>query len=128
MDYIIWIVLRWQVAKKPYVIYYPSHNLNDAHVNCSVIKSEYLATIFAFEMCRSYFVGYISLFSLIMLPISIFSKKDDKPRIVKTIHLWDFDIKIRDMNGFENAIYDHLSQIVFAKELELPSYKCFLDE
>jgi len=56
-NYAIGIVLGQRVNKKPRVIYYISHTLNDAQLNYTVTKKEFLALIFDFEKFRPYLIG-----------------------------------------------------------------------
>jgi len=48
-DYAIGVILRQQIDKKPYIIYYASHTLNDTQLNYTVIEKEFLAMIFGFK-------------------------------------------------------------------------------
>jgi len=46
-------VLGQCINKKPHVIYYASHTLNDAQLNYTVIEKEFLTVVFGFEKFRS---------------------------------------------------------------------------
>ena len=48
-DYTVGVVLGQCIDKKPHVIYYASHTINDAYMNYTVIKKEFLTVIFAIE-------------------------------------------------------------------------------
>jgi len=48
-DYAVGVVLGQCIDKKPHVIYYASHTLNDAQLNYTVIEKEFLVVIFDFE-------------------------------------------------------------------------------
>jgi len=48
-NYAIGVVLGQRIDRKPHVIYYASHRLNDAHLNCTITEKEFLAVIFDFE-------------------------------------------------------------------------------
>ena len=129
-DYTVGVVLGQRVDKKPHVIYYASHTLNDAQLNYTVIENEFLAMIFGFEKFRSYLIGsyvivYIDYFALKHL----LSKKDAKPRLVRQILLLqEFDFEIRDKKASKNLVVDHLSRISGSKELESQISECFPDE
>ena len=82
-DYVVGVVLGQRVDKKPHVIYYTSHALNDAQLNYTVTEKEFLAVIFALKKFRAYLIGshvivYTDHSALKHLP----SKKDAKPRLV----------------------------------------------
>ena len=47
-DYTVRVVLGQCVNKKPYVIYYASHTLNDAQLTYTITEKEFLAVIFGF--------------------------------------------------------------------------------
>ena len=55
-DYTVGVVLGQRVDKKPHVIYYASHTLNDAQLNYTVSEKEFLAVIFGFEKFRPYMI------------------------------------------------------------------------
>ena len=87
-DYAVGIVIGQRVDKKPHVIYYASHTLNDAQLNYTVTEKEFLAVIFALVKFRAYLIGshmivYTDHFALKHL----LSKKDAKPRLVRWILL-----------------------------------------
>jgi len=87
-DYAVGVVLGQRVDKKPYVIYYASHILNNAQLNYTATEKEFLAVIFGFEKFRPYLIGphviaYIDHYTLKHL----LSKKDAKPRLVRWIFL-----------------------------------------
>src|SRR4051812_24138967 len=56
-DYSLGAVLRQRVEKKLYVIYYASRTMNEAQINNTMTKKEFLAIIFALEKFRSYLIG-----------------------------------------------------------------------
>ena len=48
----------------------------------------------------------------------LLSKKDAKPRLVRWILLvQEFNCEFRDKKGSENLVADHLSRIVYSREL-----------
>ncbi|PKA49408.1 hypothetical protein AXF42_Ash016597 [Apostasia shenzhenica] len=87
-DYALGAILGQKIDKRPHVIHYASHTLNEAQLNYTVIEKEFLAVVFAFEKFRSYLLGsqvivYIDHSTLKYL----LSKKDAKPRLLRWILL-----------------------------------------
>jgi hypothetical protein len=65
------------------------------------MEKELLAVVFAIEKFRSYLVGALKY---------LLMKKDAKPCLIRLIVLLqEFDLEIRDKNGVENSVVDHLS-------------------
>ena len=129
-DYAIGIVLGHRVDKKPYVIYYASHTLNDAQLNYTVTEKEFFAVIFGFKKCRPYLIrSHMIIYTDHCAFKHLLSKKDAKPRLVRWIlPLQEFDCEIRDKKGYENLIADHLSRIPHDQESESSIFECFPDE
>jgi hypothetical protein len=51
----------------------------------------------------------------------LLTKKDAKPRLIRWILLLqEFDFKIKDKNGVQNLVADHLSRINITNMQELP--------
>jgi len=48
-NFAVGVVLGQCVDKKPHVIYYANHTLNDVQLNYSVIEKEFLVIIFGYE-------------------------------------------------------------------------------
>jgi len=129
-DYAIRVVLGQHVYKKPHVIYYASHTLNDAQLNYTVAKKEFLVVIIGFEKFRSYLIGsHVIVYTDHYALKYLFSKKDAKPTLVRWIlFLQEFDCEIRDKKGSENLVANHLSRILYDRESESSISECFPDE
>ena len=50
-------VLGQREGGKPYVVYYVSKALNEAHRNYTTTEKELLAVVYAFDKFRAYLVG-----------------------------------------------------------------------
>ena len=92
-------------------IYYASRTLNDAQLNYTTTEKEPLAVVFAFEKFRSYLIlSKVVVFTDHSALRYLFSKQDAKPRLIRWILLLqEFDVEIKDKNGIENLVADHLS-------------------
>jgi hypothetical protein len=121
-DYVVGAVLSQSEDKKHYTISYASKTLTGSQLNYAITEKELLAMVFAIEKFRSYLVGakiivYTDHASLKYL----LTKKDAKPRLIQWILLLqEFDMEIRDKNGVENSVADHLSRLQFEESVELP--------
>jgi hypothetical protein len=130
-DYAVGAVLGQRIEKLPHVIYYASKTLNDAQLNYSTTEKELLAVVFALDKFRSYLLGSkIIIFSDHAALKYLFSKKDDKSRLIRWILLLqEFDIEIRDKKGTENVVVDHLSRLTLDyTEDAIPISETFPDE
>ena len=113
-NYVVEIVLGQQINKKPHVICYASPTLNDTQMNYTVTEKEFLTMVFAFENFRPYLIGsHVIVFTNHASLKHLLSNKNAKLRVMRWMPLLqEFDCKIRDMNGSENLVVDHLSMIV----------------
>ncbi|KAH9750082.1 hypothetical protein KPL71_013739 [Citrus sinensis] len=98
---------------KPFVIYYASKTLDSAQMNYSTIEKELLAVVFALNKFRSYLLGSKSVVFTDHAAVRyLMSKQDAKPRLIRWILLLqEFDLTIKDKNGAENVVADHLSRL-----------------
>ncbi|CAN6716301.1 unnamed protein product [Malus baccata var. baccata] len=128
-DYALGAVLGQRKDKRPHVIYYASRTLNDAQLNYSTTEKELLAVVFALDKFRSYLIGTkVIVFTIHAALKYLLTKKEAKPRLIRwMLLLQEFDIEIRDKNGSENVVADHLSRMVHNEE-SLPIVETFPDE
>ena len=88
-DYATGVVLGQRIDRKPHVIYYASHTLNDAQLNYTVIKKEFLAVVFGFEKFRSYLIGtQVIVYTDHSGLKHLLSKNNAKRKLVRWILLW----------------------------------------
>jgi hypothetical protein len=124
-DYAIRAVLGQSKDKKHYVISYASKTLTGPQLNYATTEKELLVVVFAIEKFRSYLVGmkvivYIDHAALKYLLM----KNDAKPHLIRWILLLqEFDLEIRDKNGVENSVADHLSRLQFKAELQINDHR-----
>ncbi|XP_010519129.1 PREDICTED: uncharacterized protein LOC104798657 [Tarenaya hassleriana] len=127
-DFAVGAVLGQRKDRKLHTIYYASRTLDDAQVNYSTTEKELLAIVFAFEKFRSYLVGSkVIVYTDHAALRYLLSKKDAKPRLIRWILLLqEFDLEIRDRNGTENGVADHLSRI--ERHEDIPIDDCLRDD
>ncbi|XP_042449055.1 uncharacterized protein LOC122033980 [Zingiber officinale] len=133
-DYAVGAVLGQRRDRKVHAIYYASRTLDDAQMNYATTEKELLAIVFALDKFRSYLVGSKVIVYTDHAAIRyLLSKKDAKPRLIRWILLLqEFDLEIKDKQGTENVVADHLSRLYQGqsgtKEEDLPIDDCFIDE
>ncbi|RDX92572.1 Retrovirus-related Pol polyprotein, partial [Mucuna pruriens] len=107
---------RVGVGQPVHVIAYASRTMDSAQLNYTTTEKELLAIVFALDKFRSYLLGSkIIVFSDHAALRYLLKKPDAKPRL------------IRDKNGAENSVADHLSRIEKGSEL-MPIRDEFPDE
>ncbi|XP_059596429.1 uncharacterized protein LOC132254561, partial [Vitis vinifera] len=111
-------VLGQREDGKPYVIYYASRTLNEAQKNYTTTEKELLAIVFALDKFRAYLVGSsIVVFTDHSALKYLLTKQDAKARLIRWILLLqEFNLQIRDKNGVENVVADHLSRLVITHD------------
>ena len=131
-DFAMGVVLGQKEEKMFKAIYYASKTFNEAQENYSTTEKEMLVIEFAGEKFRPYILGsHIVIHTdhaAIKYPMA---KKEAKPRLIRwVLLLQEFDLEIKDKNGCDNVIADHLSRvekpIVQEEGREIAEY--FLDE
>ena len=113
-DYAIGAVLGQREDKKDFVIYHANKTLDSAQDNYTTTKKEFLAVVFALEKFRPYIIGPpVTIFTDHAVLKYLLSKQDTKPRLTRWILLCqEFNLTIKDKNGVENVVADHLSWLV----------------
>jgi hypothetical protein len=121
-DYAVRAVLSQSKDKKHYVISYTSKTLAGPQLNYATTEKEHLATIFAIEKFRSYFVGTkVNVYTDHATFKYLLMKKDAKPHMIQWILLLqEFNLEIRDKKGVENSVANHLSHLQFEEFAKLP--------
>jgi len=129
-NFAIGTVLGQRNDNKQHVIYYSSWTLNNAQLNYTTTKKEFLAVVFALEKFRPYLLGTkATIFTDHSALRYLMHKKDAKAWPIRWILLLEeFDLKIWDKKGVKNVIVDHLSRIPNALSNELPINNDFPDE
>jgi len=112
-DFAIGAVLGQRIDNRQHVIYYSSRTLNDTQQNYTMTEKEFLAVVFALEKFRPYLLGLKTVIFTDHSALKyLMTKKEAKARLIRWILLLqEFDLKIRDKRGIENAVTDHLSRI-----------------
>lgn len=110
-DYAMGVVLCQMEDNKPYVVYYASKTLNDAQKNYTTTEKELLAVVFALDKFRNYLLRTsIIIFTDYLALKYLLNKKDAKARLIRWILLLqEFNVQIKDKQGVDNVVVDHLS-------------------
>ena len=118
--YAVRVVLGQGEDGKPYVVYYASKTLNDAQRNYTTTKNELLAVVLTLDKFKNYFLGTsIVTFADYSALKYVLNKKDVKTRlIIWIILLQEFNMQIKDKQGVENLVVDHLSQVKVKSHFE----------
>ncbi|KAL6319873.1 hypothetical protein AAG906_036943 [Vitis piasezkii] len=98
-DYAVGAVLGQREDGKPYVVYYASKTLNDAR-RTTQLEKELLAVVFALDKFRNYLweLQYKTYRWILLLQ--------------------EFNIQIKDKQGVENVVADHLSRVKVESHFE----------
>ena len=112
-DYAMGAVLGQRTENIFKAIYYASKTFNEAQENYSTIEKEMMAMVFACEKFRSYTLGSHVIIHTDHAAIRyLMAKKEARPRVIRWVLLpQEFDLEIKDKNGSDNVIADHLSRL-----------------
>ena len=99
---------------KPLVVYYASKTLNEAQINYTTTKKELLVVVCALDKFRAYLVGSdIGIFTDHFAWKYLLTKKNAKERLIRwVLLLQELNLQIKDKNGVENVVADHLSRLI----------------
>ena len=108
--------MQWESYQrdgKPYVVNYASKTLNDAQKNYTTTENELLVVVFALDKFKNHLLGtLIVIFTDHSALKYLLNKKDAKIRLIRWILLLqEFNIQIKDKQGVDNVVVDHLSQV-----------------
>ncbi|XP_075083240.1 uncharacterized protein LOC142166992 [Nicotiana tabacum] len=129
-DTIVGAILGQRKDKNFRPIYYANKTMNKAQLNYATTEKELLAVVFAFDKFRSYLIRTkVTVFTNHVTLKYLLAKKYARPRLLRWILLLqEFELEIKDKNGTENQVADHLSRLE-NPPLELCDIKEeFLDE
>lgn len=106
-------VLGQKKDKLFHPIYYASKALNGAQKNYNVTEQELLATLYAFEKFRAYFLGTKVVVHMDHAALwHLMAKKHVKPRLIWwVLLLQEFEFEVKDCKGCENQVVDYLSRL-----------------
>ena len=112
-DFAMGAVLGQRKEKIFRTIYYASRTFKEAQENYSTTEKEMLAIVFPCEKFRQYILGSHVIIHTDHAAIKyLMSKKEAKPRLIRwVLLLQEFDLEIKDKNGCDNVIADHLSRV-----------------
>ena len=112
-DFAMGAVLGQKAEKIFKAIYYASKTFNEAQENYFTTEKEMLAIVFACEKFRPYILGSHVIIHTNHAAIKyLMEKKEAKPRLIRwVLLLQEFDLEIKDKEGCDNVIADHLSRV-----------------
>jgi len=87
-NHAIKVVLGQRIPKKPHVIYYVNHTLNETQVNYTMTEKEFLAMDFGFKKFRPYLIGSWVIILIDHAALKhLMEMKEAKPRLITWIML-----------------------------------------
>ena len=122
-DLTIGAVIRQREEGKPYVVYYASKTLNEAQRNYTTTEKELLVVFYALDKFHAYLVREdIIIFTYHSALKYLLTKQNAKEkRLIRwVLLLQEFNLQIRDKNGVENFVADHLSRLTIAHNTHNP--------
>ena len=104
------------------MVYYASKTLNEAQRNYTTTEKELLAMVYALDKFCTYLVGAdIIIFTDHSTLKYLLTKKNAKARLIRwVLLLQEFNLQIRDQNGVENVVVDHLSRLTITHNTHNP--------
>jgi len=96
--------------KKPYAIYYASRTVDEAQMNYTTTKKEFLTVVFTLEKFQSYLINSkVIIFIDHVVFKHLMKKFKFKPCLIRwVLLLQEFDLDIKDKVGLTNVVADHL--------------------
>ena len=96
--------------------------LNEAQRNYTTMEKELLAVVYALDKFRSYLIGSdIIIFTYHPALKYLLTKQNSKAQLIRRVLLLqEFNIQIRDKEGVENDVADHLSRLTIAHNIHNP--------
>jgi len=124
------VILGQSINNRKHLIYYASRTLNEAQLNYTIIKNKFLTVVFALEKFCQYLLGSKTMIFTNHSALKyLMQKKDTKARLIHWIRLLqEFDLEIKDKNGVENVVADHLFRIPNAPVEMIPINESFPNE
>jgi len=120
-DYAVGAVLGHNKDKKHHAISYASKTMTGAQLNYATTEKELMAVVFAIDKFRSYSVGAKIIVCTDHAALKyLLTKKNAKPQLRWILLLQEFGLEIKDKNGVENSVADHLSRMHFTNPQEPP--------
>ena len=115
-------VLGQREEGKPYVVYYARKTLNEAQRNYTTTEKELLPVVYALDKFCAYLVGSDIIIFIDHSALKyLFTKQDAKARLIRWVLLvQEFNLQIKDKNGVENVVGDHLSRLTIAHNTHNP--------
>nr|XP_025652845.1 uncharacterized protein LOC112748819 [Arachis hypogaea] len=112
-NYAVRAALAQHEGKNPYVIAYASKTLDGAQSNYTTTEKELLAIVFALDKFRAYLLSSKVVVYLDHMALKyLLAKRESKPRLIRwVLLLQEFDLEIKDRNGSQNLVADHLSRL-----------------
>ena len=119
-DYAVGAVLGQREDGKPYVVYYASKTLNNAQKNYTTTEKDLVAVVFTLDKFRNYLLGTSIVIFIDHSALKyLLNKKNVKARLIRwIILLQEFNIQIKDKQGVENVVADHLSWVKVESNFE----------